>query len=101
MGSYLDLAGRQPSTAALELDRRCVLRSHGVSVLGTLHSNDPGDGGPRLVRSKAGRDRSQDPEKRGCATLWRMPFEPPMKVGYPVMLRVAYALGGSGVWSVC
>jgi len=91
----LSFGGQTALNCGLELEKSGVLERHGVRVLGTpvstieatedrqLFINKLDEIGVRTARSRA----VENPEQAVCAA---------QEIGFPVMLRAAFALGGKG-----
>ncbi|MEI6874200.1 MAG: carbamoyl-phosphate synthase (glutamine-hydrolyzing) large subunit [Spirochaetota bacterium] len=94
-GLFLSFGGQTALNCGVALERSGVLAKHGVRVLGTpvraieetedreLFSRALAEIGVRTARSEAAMDI-------GAA------LAAALRVGYPIMVRAAYALGGSG-----
>ncbi len=94
-GILLSFGGQTALNCGLELDRRCVLKSYGVEVLGTpvqaIHDTEDRD---LFVRRLT--EIGVKVPRSSVATSSEQALAVAEAIGYPVMLRVAYALGGLG-----
>jgi carbamoyl-phosphate synthase large subunit len=94
-GILLGFGGQTALNCGLELDRACVLRSHRVRVLGTplqaIRETEDRDLFARKLKEIA----VKVPES-AAATSVEAAIAASDQIGYPVMLRAAYALGGLG-----
>jgi carbamoyl-phosphate synthase large subunit len=94
-GILLGFGGQTALNCGLELERTCVLRSCGVSVLGTpIQAIRETEDRDLFVRKLAeiGVKTPRSAAVHSVADAVRTARD----IGYPVMLRVAYALGGLG-----
>jgi carbamoyl-phosphate synthase large subunit len=94
-GMLLSFGGQTALNCGVALDQRGVLREHGVRVLGTsvqtiLDTEDRGLFNERLAEIGVKIARS-----RAVATVEEA-LEAAREIGYPVMMRIAFALGGLG-----
>src|SRR6516162_5314031 len=91
----LSFGGQTALNCGLELQRSGVLQRHGVRVLGTPVSTIEATEDRQLfintldeISVKTARSRAvENPEQAVCAA---------QEIGFPVMLRAAFALGGKG-----
>ena len=94
-GILLGFGGQTALNCGVELDERGVLERYGVEVLGT---------GIESIRIADDRDRFRETMLRngvpiprsGKATSVEEAVEVAERIGYPVMVRVSYTLGGKG-----
>ena len=94
-GILLGFGGQTALNCGLELEKTGVLQKYNVKVLGTPIQaiEDTGDRERfRQAMLKAG----VPPLKSKSATTVKQALEVADEIGYPVMIRVAYTLGGKG-----
>lgn len=91
----LGFGGQTALNCGLELDQKCVLKNHGVKVLGSpIHAiRDTED---RDLFVKRLTEIEVKVPRSAVATTPEEALVVAEEVGYPVMLRVAFALGGLG-----
>src|SRR5213594_230781 len=91
-GIFLGFGGQTALNCGLELEQKCVLRSHHVQVLGTpiqaIRETEDRD----LFVRKLTEIGIKVPRSR-VATSTEEAVSVAQGIGYPVMLRVAFALG--------
>jgi carbamoyl-phosphate synthase large subunit len=94
-GIFLGFGGQTALNCGLELEQKCVLRSHHIQVLGTpiqaIRETEDRD----LFVRKLTEIGIKVPRSR-VATSMEEAVSVAQGIGYPVMLRVAFALGGLG-----
>ena len=94
-GILLGFGGQTALNCGLELEKTGILQKYNVKVLGTPVQaiEDTGDRERfRQAMQKAG----VPPLKSKSATSVKQALEIADEIGYPVMVRVAYTLGGKG-----
>ncbi|MDR2049801.1 MAG: carbamoyl-phosphate synthase (glutamine-hydrolyzing) large subunit, partial [Treponema sp.] len=98
-GLFLSFGGQTALNAGVALDREGVLYKHGVRVLGTpVAAIEDTEDRERFVRrldeigAKTPRSAAVDASSGGVDGA----AAAAERIGYPVMIRVAYALGGMG-----
>lgn len=91
----LGFGGQTALNCGIELDQKCVLKRYGVQILGTpiqaIRTTEDRD---LFVRSLA--EIGIKVPRSSIATSAEEAATVASEIGYPVMLRVAYALGGLG-----
>ena len=94
-GILLSFGGQTALNCGLELERSGVLKKYGVAVLGTpIHAiQDTEDRG--LFVDKLAEIGVKVPRSQAVTSV-QAALESGRSIGYPVMLRIAYALGGLG-----
>jgi len=91
----LSFGGQTALNCGFELDRRGILKKYGVKVLGTpVKSIELTE--DRELFNKELRKISVDVPKSIAVTNTKDALAAAKKIGYPVMIRVAFALGGKG-----
>lgn len=94
-GILLSFGGQTALNVGVELDRSGVLKKHGVRVLGTpvdaIMSTEDRD---LFIKKLAGIDLKV--ARSHAVSSVREALEAADRIGYPVMARAAYALGGKG-----
>jgi carbamoyl-phosphate synthase large subunit len=94
-GILLGFGGQTALNCGVELARKAVYEKYGVKVLGTpIEAIE--DTGNRERFRQAMIKASVPPLKSKSATTVREAVEVANEIGYPVMVRVAYTLGGKG-----
>jgi carbamoyl-phosphate synthase large subunit len=94
-GILLAFGGQTALNVGVELARRGILENYGVRVLGTpveaiLHTEDR-----KLFAGKLGEIGLRVPSGRAASTVDEA-ISAAGEIGYPVICRIAYALGGLG-----
>ncbi len=94
-GILLSFGGQTALNCGVELYRKGILKKHGVEVLGTpvktiIDTEDRDHFVRRLNEIKAKTPKSKAVTNADDALAYAK------KIGYPVMMRIAYALGGLG-----
>src|SRR4030042_1888012 len=94
-GILLGFGGQTALNCGIELAKNGVLEKYGVKVLGTPVSaiEDTGD---RERFRQAMLNAGVSPLKSKSASTVREALEVASEIGYPVIVRVAYTLGGKG-----
>ena len=94
-GILLGFGGQTALNCGLELDQKCVLKRHGVEILGTpIQAIRETEDRDLFVRKL--REIGVNVPRSSIATSSEEAVGVAQEIGYPVMLRVAYALGGLG-----
>jgi len=91
----LGFGGQTALNAGLELDRRGVLKKYNVEVLGTAISTIQNTEDRELFVSVLNEIDIKTPDSAVASSV-EQAKKISLKIGYPVMVRVAYALGGLG-----
>ena len=94
-GIMLGFGGQTALNCGLELDRKCVLKKYGVEVLGTpIQAIRETEDRDLFVRKLT--EIGIKVPRSSVATSVDEAIQVAEKIGYPIMLRVAFALGGLG-----
>jgi carbamoyl-phosphate synthase large subunit len=94
-GILLGFGGQTALNCGLALDKSGVLQRHGVRVLGTPVSTIRTCGDRDLFRQALDEIDIRTARSRACASI-EEGIRAAAEIGYPVMLRAAFALGGKG-----
>ena len=98
-GILLGFGGQTALNCGLELDKKGILQKYNVKVLGTpIHSIE--DTGDRERFRQAMLKANVPPLNSKSATSVQHALDVAAEIGYPVIVRVAYTLGGKGA-GVC
>lgn len=94
-GILLGFGGQTALNCGVELDKKGILQKYNVKVLGTpIHSIE--DTGDRERFRQAMLKASVPPLNSKSATSVQQALDVAGEIGYPVIVRVAYTLGGKG-----
>jgi len=94
-GILLGFGGQTALNCGVELDKKGILQKYNVKVLGTpIHSIE--DTGDRERFRQAMLKANVPPLNSKSATSVKQALEVADEIGYPVIVRVAYTLGGKG-----
>ena len=94
-GILLGFGGQTALNCGFELDKKGILQKYNVKVLGTpIHSIE--DTGDRERFRQAMLKANVPPLNSKSATSVKQALEVADEIGYPVIVRVAYTLGGKG-----
>jgi carbamoyl-phosphate synthase large subunit len=94
-GILLGFGGQTALNCGLELEKKGILQKYNVKVLGTpIHAIE--DAGDRERFRQAMLKAGVPPLKSKSATNVKQALEVAGEIGYPVIIRVAYTLGGKG-----
>ena len=94
-GIMLGFGGQTALNCGLELDRTCVLKTNGIRVLGTpLQSIRETEDRALFVRKLT--EIGVKVPRSSAATSLEEAVQISQEIGFPVMLRIAFALGGLG-----
>lgn len=98
----LGFGGQTGLNTGLELDRRGILKKYGVRVLGTSVATIEVAEDRKLFNAALAEINEPVAPSYACVTV-EEGLEAAHKLGYPVMVRAAFALGGlgSGFCHVC
>jgi carbamoyl-phosphate synthase large subunit len=94
-GILLSFGGQTALNVGVELERSGVLKKHGVKVLGTPVEAIMNTEDRELFVRKLSEIGAKVPRSRAVTSI-REALGAAEKIGYPVMARAAYALGGKG-----
>ncbi|MFW6450092.1 MAG: carbamoyl-phosphate synthase (glutamine-hydrolyzing) large subunit [Nanoarchaeota archaeon] len=98
-GILLSFGGQTALNCGIELEEKGVLKKHNVQVLGTSISTINCTEDRDLFVQAMNKINIEVPKSRAVTTT-KQALKEADKIGYPVMLRSAYSLGGQGS-SVC
>src|SRR5436189_667869 len=94
-GILIGFGGQTALNCGLEIADRCVLKRYGVRVLGTPIQTIR-DTEDRALFVKRLSEIAVDTPRSRAATSVEEALSAAAEIGYPVMLRIAFALGGLG-----
>ncbi|MDX2470923.1 MAG: carbamoyl phosphate synthase large subunit, partial [SAR324 cluster bacterium] len=94
-GILLAFGGQTALNCGMELDELGVLEKHNIKVLGTPISVIRATEDRQVFADKLGEINVSVPESKAAATVAET-LEIAEQIGYPVMIRLAFALGGLG-----
>ncbi len=94
-GLLLGFGGQTALNCGLELERTGVLARHGVAVLGTTVATIRTCGDRELFRNTLLSIDVKTSRSQACTSIEEA-LAAAVSIGYPVMLRAAFALGGKG-----
>src|SRR5437867_7414420 len=94
-GIFLGFGGQTALNCGLALEERCVLKKHGVKVLGTPITVIRDTEDRALFVKRMTEIGVMVPESCACTSADEA-VSIARRIGYPVMLRAAFALGGLG-----
>jgi len=94
-GILLGFGGQTALNCGVELDRSGVLRRYGVNVLGTSVETIMNTEDRELFTAKLKQIDVQVPRSKAVSSVDEA-VQVAAEIGYPVMIRIAYALGGLG-----
>lgn len=98
-GIFLSFGGQTALNCGLELEEKGILAKYGVKVIGTSIQTIRETEDRDLFIKKLAEIGVKVPESSAVASVSQA-VQAASKIGYPVMLRIAYALGGLGS-SIC
>ncbi|MEK6957503.1 MAG: carbamoyl-phosphate synthase (glutamine-hydrolyzing) large subunit [archaeon] len=94
-GILLSFGGQTALNCGLELERKGILKKHGVKVLGTPVKSIELTEDRGLFKKELLRIGVKTPESSAVKSV-KDALKAAKKIGYPVMVRAAFALGGKG-----
>ncbi|GMO43042.1 MAG: carbamoyl-phosphate synthase (glutamine-hydrolyzing) large subunit [Termitinemataceae bacterium] len=94
-GLLLAFGGQTALNCGVELDRCGILYKHGVKVLGTPVKSIEDTEDRALFVDRLGEIGAKTARSEACTTT-EAALRAARRIGFPVMVRAAYALGGSG-----
>ena len=94
-GALLGFGGQTALNCGLELEKRGVFKKYGVKVLGTAVSAIEKTEDRALFNREILNIGMKVPRSIACISA-KMAMAAALKVGYPVIVRAAFALGGKG-----
>ena len=94
-GILLSFGGQTALNCGVELERKGVFRKYGVKVLGTPVRSIECTEDRELFVKKLHEIQVKTPRSKACTNV-ESALKAAKIIGYPVMMRVAYALGGLG-----
>lgn len=94
-GILLSFGGQTALNCGVELHDNGVLKKYGVKVLGTPVETIKNTEDRELFNKKMSDIGVKVPKSIACKTV-KQAFEAVEKIGYPVIVRAAFALGGKG-----
>src|SRR5215475_4211462 len=94
-GILIGFGGQTALNCGLEIAERCLLKRHGVRVLGTPIQTIR-DTEDRALFVKRLKEIGVDTPRSQTATTVEEAKKAADEIGYPVMVRIAFALGGLG-----
>jgi len=94
-GILIGFGGQTALNCGLEIAERCVLKRHGVRVLGTPIQTIR-DTEDRALFVRRLKEIGVDTPRSQTATTVEEAKKAAEEIGYPVMVRIAFALGGLG-----
>ena len=94
-GILIGFGGQTALNCGLEIAERCLLKQYGVRVLGTPIQTIR-DTEDRALFVRRLREIGVDTPRSKAATTFEEAKKAADEIGYPVMLRIAFALGGLG-----
>lgn len=94
-GILLSFGGQTALNCGLELDKTGVLKKHGVRVLGTTVKTIEETEDRELFKQKLKEIDVSTPRSFSCNSK-KTGMSAAKKIGYPVMVRAGFALGGKG-----
>lgn len=94
-GIMLGFGGQTALNCGLELEQKCVLERHGIKILGSpIQAIRETEDREAFVRKLT--EIGVNVPRSVAATSVEQAVRAAQEIGYPVMLRIAYALGGLG-----
>jgi carbamoyl-phosphate synthase large subunit len=94
-GIFLSFGGQTALNCGIELDKKGVLKKYGVKVLGTSVDAIQKTEDRELFNKELKKINVNVPESSACTTKAQA-FKAAKKIGYPLIIRAAFALGGKG-----
>ena len=94
-GILLAFGGQTALNCGVELNKKGILKKYNIEVLGTPIKSIEDTEDRDLFVKKLNEINAKSPRSKATINL-KQAIEAGKKIGYPVMVRVAYALGGRG-----